>query len=397
MVPSGASTGAGEAMELRDRDPHRYFGRGVLQAVRNIRERIAPALSGRPLSDQADIDRIMIELDGTRHKSVLGANAILAVSLAAARAAAVVSCRPLYRNLGDDGPFIMPTPMMNLINGGAHADNRIDFQEFMIVPVGANSFCEAVRHGAEVFHALRHVLRQRGMNTAVGDEGGFAPELQCNEQAMEVLIEAIEQTGLQPGSDMLLGLDVASSEFYREGRYHLDSEGLSLDAEGLLRYLLPWFDRYPIVTIEDGMAEDDWQGWQLLTAELGSRVQLVGDDLFVTDAALLRRGVAREAANAILIKLNQIGTLSETLQTIAVAREARYAAIFSHRSGETEDTTIADLAVATSLGQIKTGSLSRTDRIAKYNRLMYIEAELGSLAHYPGRDVFLHLCGERAQ
>ena len=388
MVPSGASTGSAEAWELRDEDGQRYFGRGVLQAVRNVHERIAPLLCGRELAGQDMLDRLMIELDGTGSKRDLGANAILAVSLALARAAAAQRQMPLYQHLGGADAYVMPVPMMNLINGGAHADNNIDLQEFMILPVGAGSLREAVRYGAEIFHALRLALRQRALGTAVGDEGGFAPELRGNEQAIEVLLEAIAQAGFQAGDDILLGLDVAASELYRDGRYHLASEGRTLDAEGFLRYLLPWFDRYPIITMEDAMAEDDWDGWQLLTEALGNRVQLVGDDLFVTNTTLLEKGAALGAANSILIKLNQVGTLSETLETIAAARRHGYTVVISHRSGETEDSTIADLAVATGAGQIKTGALARSERVAKYNRLMRIEEQLGAAARYPGRDVF---------
>ena len=393
MAPSGASTGAREALELRDNDDSRYRGKGVLQAVGNIETVLGPELIGMEAGDQAGIDRAMLELDGTENKSTLGANSILAVSMATAHAAAADESLPLYRYLGGDGPFDMPVPMMNIINGGAHADNSIDMQEFMILPVGAASLAEAVRYGAEIFHALKAVLSSRGLNTAVGDEGGFAPDLDSNEAALEVITSAIENAGYAPGEDILLGLDIASSEFYRDGRYVLASEGKSLDANEFLDYLVPWVDDYPIISIEDGMAEDDWDGWQAMTARLGDRVQLVGDDLFVTNTAILQQGIATGAANSILIKVNQIGTLTETLAAIDMAKQAGYTTVISHRSGETEDTTIADLAVATSSRQIKTGSLSRSDRVAKYNRLMRIEKELGHNAKYPGRDAFSSLAG----
>ena len=393
MAPSGASTGAREALELRDNDNTRYRGKGVLQAVGNIVNILGPNLIGMEAGDQAGIDRAMLELDGTENKSTLGANSILAVSMATAHAAAADESLPLYRYLGGDGPFDMPVPMMNIINGGAHADNSIDMQEFMILPVGAASLAEAVRYGAEIFHALKAVLSSRGLNTAVGDEGGFAPDLDSNEAALEVITSAIENAGYAPGEDILLGLDIASSEFYRDGRYVLASEGKSLDANEFLDYLVPWVDDYPIISIEDGMAEDDWDGWQAMTARLGDRVQLVGDDLFVTNTAILQQGIATGAANSILVKVNQIGTLTETLAAIDMAKQAGYTTVISHRSGETEDTTIADLAVATSSRQIKTGSLSRSDRVAKYNRLMRIEKELGHNAKYPGRDAFSSLAG----
>ena len=388
LVPSGASTGRLEALELRDGDKARYAGKGVLTAIRNIHERIAPALRGREVAEQAEIDQAMIELDGSERKENLGANAILAVSLAVARAAANEHKLPLYAYLGGDGPFKMPVPMMNIINGGAHADNAVDLQEFMILPVGAGSLREAVRAGAEVFHCLKAVLSKRGLATTVGDEGGFAPRLSSNEAALELILEAINRAGYKPGADMMLGLDAASSEFYQAGVYTLTSENRRLDAAGLLDYFRPWFEQYPIITLEDGMAEDDWQGWKLLTDALGDRAQLVGDDLFVTNTAMLRRGIAEGVANSILIKVNQIGTLTETLAAIDMARKAGYTAVISHRSGETEDTTIADLAVATGAGQIKTGALSRSDRVAKYNRLMKIEDQLGKQASYAGREVF---------
>ena len=390
-VPSGASTGSREAMELRDKDPSRYGGKGVLSAIRNIEEVIAPAVLGMDVMDQAALDRAMIELDGTDNKGRLGANAILAVSLAAAYAAAADRGLPLYRHLGGLGTLDMPVPMMNIINGGAHADNNVDMQEFMILPVGAPSLAEAVRYGAEVFHALKSVLAKRGLNTTVGDEGGFAPDLSSNEEAVEVILQAIENAGYQAGEDIVLGLDLASSEFFKDGKYRLASEGKVLDAGEFIDYLVPWFDKYPIITLEDAMAEDDWDGWKTLTERLGETLQLVGDDLFVTDTALLQQGIDRGIANSILIKVNQIGTLTETLAAINLAKQAGYTAVISHRSGETEDTTIADLAVATCTGQIKTGSLSRSDRVAKYNRLMRIEKELGEMARYPGRQAFYNL------
>jgi len=391
MVPSGASTGVREALELRDKDESRYLGKGVLKAIKNITEKITPKLCGMDVCDQSSIDKAMIELDGTENKSVLGANAILAVSMATAHAAANEKKLPLYQYLGGDGPFVMPVPMMNIINGGAHADNSVDMQEFMILPVGAGSVKEAVRYGAEIFHSLKSVLSRKGLSTTVGDEGGFAPDLSSNEEAVEVILEAISIAGFSAGDDILLGLDVASSEFYKNGKYDLASENKILSAEEFLEYMLPWFDRYPIITMEDGMAEDDWHGWKIMTEELGSKVQLVGDDLFVTNTSILRKGIRENIANSILIKVNQIGTLTETLAAIEMAQEAGFTVVISHRSGETEDTTIADLAVATSAGQIKTGSLSRSDRVAKYNRLMKIEMELGSSASYPGSQIFQNL------
>jgi enolase len=391
MVPSGASTGAREALELRDKDPARYLGKGVLTAVDNITTRIAPQITGMEVTDQITIDKAMLEMDGTDNKSNLGANAILAVSMAAAHAAAADSNLPLYQYLGGGEKYVLPVPMMNIINGGAHADNSVDMQEFMILPVGAGNFAEAVRYGAEIFHALKSVLSGKGLNTTVGDEGGFAPDLSSNEEAIEVILQAIEKAGYRAGEDILLGLDVASSEFYRDGKYHLESENKVLGAKEFIEYLLPWFDKYPIITLEDGMAEDDWDGWKLLTEKLGARAQLVGDDLFVTNTAILKEGIKKEIANSILIKVNQIGTLTETIAAINMAKNAGYTAVISHRSGETEDTTIADLAVATSAGQIKTGSLSRSDRIAKYNRLMKIEEELAGKGSYPGRNAFYNL------
>jgi len=388
-VPSGASTGTREAVELRDGDKSRYLGKGVTRAVANVNGAIRDALLGMDFEDQRALDARMIELDGTENKGRLGANALLAVSLAAARAEAQAAGTPLFRHLGDGKT--MPVPMMNIINGGAHADNSVDLQEFMILPVGAGSLREAVRYGAEVFHALKKVLNGRGLNTAVGDEGGFAPDLSSNEAAIEVILEAIEQAGFRAGSDIYLGLDVASSEFYRDGRYVLASEGREFDAAGFTDYLTAWVDQYPILSIEDGMDEGDWDGWKILTERLGDRVQLVGDDLFVTNTSIFRQGIDQGIANSILIKPNQIGTLTETLAAIGMAAEAGYSAVVSHRSGETEDVTIADIAVATSATQIKTGSLSRSDRVAKYNQLMRIEEELGDAASYAGAAGFRRL------
>ncbi len=396
-VPSGASTGRREALELRDGDPARYLGKGVRKAVANVGGPIRDALVGMDASAQRDIDDRMIRLDGSANKGGLGANAILAVSLACAKAAAESRGEALFRYLGahrkGDGAWRMPVPMMNIINGGAHADNNVDLQEFMIVPLGAATLAEAVRAGAEVFHALKSVLAGRRLATAVGDEGGFAPDLRSNREAVEVILEAIERAGYGAGGDVCLALDAASSEFYRDGRYHLQSENKSLDAEGFADYLADWVDQYPIVSIEDGMAEDDWDGWAMLTERIGDRVQLVGDDLFVTDPETIRKGVERGVANSVLIKLNQIGTLSETLDAIDTAMKAEYTAVISHRSGETEDTTIADLAVATGAGQIKTGSLSRSDRVAKYNRLLRIEEKLAARdgCVYPGRKAFYNV------
>lgn len=391
MVPSGASTGVREALELRDGDSKRYLGKGVRKAIDNIQREIQPAIRGMEVTDQSSIDRAMIDLDGTANKAGLGANAILGVSMATAHAAANEAGLPLYAYLGGDGPFLMPVPMMNILNGGAHADNSVDLQEFMVLPVGAPSLAEAVRYGAEIFHSLKAVLSSRGLITTVGDEGGFAPNLSSNEEALEVILEAVDKAGFSIGKDILLGLDVASSEFYKDGQYHLESEGLHMSAEEFLDYLAPWFDKYPIISMEDGMAEDDWDGWNTLTRRLGDRVQLVGDDLFVTNTEILEQGIEKNIANSILIKVNQIGTLTETLAAIDMAKKAGYTAVISHRSGETEDTTIADLAVATSAGQIKTGSLSRSDRVAKYNRLIVIEDELGDKAGYPGREAFYNI------
>ncbi|WP_260293548.1 phosphopyruvate hydratase [Sedimenticola hydrogenitrophicus] len=387
VAPSGASTGSREALELRDGDPRRYLGKGVLKAVGNITGELKQALLGLDVQDQVGLDRKIIQLDGTENKDRLGANALLAVSLAAAHAAAQERALPLYRSLSD-GPFRMPVPMMNIINGGSHADNSVDIQEFMILPVGAGSIREAVRYGAEVFHALKAVLKARGLNTNVGDEGGFAPNLSSNVAAIEVILEAIEKSGFKVGSDIYLGLDVASSEFYKDGVYDLASEGRRFNAAEFVDYLAGIVDQYPIISVEDGMDESDWDGWKLLTERLGSRVQLVGDDLFVTNTKILARGIEQGIANSILIKFNQIGTLTETLEAINMARDAGYTAVVSHRSGETEDTTIADLVVAADTGQIKTGSLSRTDRVAKYNQLMRIEDQLGSEAVYAGKGAF---------
>jgi len=393
-APSGASTGAREALELRDKDPRRYGGKGVTRAVGHVNAELRSALLGFDAADQAGLDRRMIELDGTDDKSRLGANAILAVSLAAAKASAQAAGVPLYRHLAQSGAALqLPVPMMNIINGGAHADNSVDIQEFMILPVVAPSFKEALRHGVEVFHALKSVLQSRGLGTSVGDEGGFAPNLPSNEAAIEVILAAIEKAGFKAGTDIWLGLDVASSEFHRNGRYELTSEGKSFSSAEFVEVLAGWVERYPILSIEDGLAEDDWSGWKLLTERLGRKVQLVGDDLFVTHTGILQRGIDEGVANAILIKPNQIGTLSETLAAITMASRAGYAAVVSHRSGETEDTTIADLAVATSATQIKTGSLCRSDRVAKYNRLLLIEEELGCDAVYGGRAAFPVLRG----
>jgi enolase len=387
-VPSGASTGTREAVELRDGDKGRYLGKGVTKAVANINGALRDALLGQEADEQAALDRRMIELDGTENKGRLGANATLAVSLALAQAVARERDLPLYRLLGGDGPFQMPVPMMNILNGGVHANNSVDLQEFMILPVGAGSVREAVRYGAEVFHALKSVLNGLGLNTAVGDEGGFAPDLTSNEAAIEVILTAIEKAGFKAGKDIYLGLDAASSEFYEDGRYVLESEGKSFTAREFADYLVAWVDQYPILSIEDGMAEDDWAGWKVLTEKLGGRVQLVGDDLFVTNTAIFKRGIDEGIGNSILIKPNQIGTLSETLEAIRMAHEAGYTAVVSHRSGETEDVTIADIAVGTTASQIKTGSLSRSDRVAKYNRLMRIEDQLGDQAQYGGCKAF---------
>ncbi|ARU32278.1 phosphopyruvate hydratase [Sulfuriferula sp. AH1] len=387
-VPSGASTGSREAIELRDGDAARYLGKGVLKAVEFVNTEICEAIIGLDAEDQHFIDQTMIELDGTDSKSRLGANAILAVSMAVARAAAEESGLPLYRYLGGAGPMNLPVPMMNIINGGAHANNNIDMQEFMIIPLGAPSFREALRYGAEVFHALKKLLDSQGMTTTVGDEGGFAPNLESNEAALKLIVQAIEKAGFVPGQDIAIGVDCAASEFYRDGKYQIESEGLALNSEQFTDYLAAWCDKYPVISIEDGMAEDDWAGWAVLTARLKKSIQLVGDDLFVTNARILAEGISRGIANSILIKVNQIGTLSETFDAIETAKRAGYTSVISHRSGETEDTTIADLAVATNALQIKTGSLSRSDRMAKYNQLLRIEEELGMSARYPGRAAF---------
>ncbi len=388
-VPSGASTGEHEAVELRDGDEERYLGKGVRNAVRNVEETIAPALAGADATDQIGIDAALIEMDATPNKSNLGANAILAVSLATARAAAEDLKLPLYRYLGGPLARVMPVPMMNIVNGGAHATNNLDFQEFMVVPVGADTFSDAVRMGAEVFHALKKVLVKRKLSTGVGDEGGFAPDLRDDEEAIKVTIEAIEAAGYSPGKEIAIALDVAASELYKGGAYTFKkSGGRKLDAEGLIDLYTRWLDEYPIVSIEDGLAEDDWDGWAKLTSGLGDRVQLVGDDLFVTNTERLAKGIESGVANAILIKVNQIGTLTETLEAIDMARAAGYLSVISHRSGETEDTFIADLAVATGAGQIKTGSASRTDRVAKYNQLLRIEGQLGAAAEYPGGAIY---------
>jgi enolase len=387
-APSGASTGEREAIELRDGDKNRYLGKGVLNAVGHINTELAGVAQGRDCDDQRGLDQAMIELDGSDNKSSLGANALLAVSLANAQAAALSAGQPLYRYLGGEAANLLPVPMMNIINGGAHADNSVDMQEFMILPVGAPSFSEALRYGTEVFHALKAVLAARGMNTAVGDEGGFAPDLSSNEEAIEIILQAIDKAGYRAGEDIYLGLDVASSEFYESGQYQLASEGRSFDAAGFADYLAGWVDQYPIISIEDGMDESDWDGWAILTEQLGERIQLVGDDLFVTNTRILSRGIEQGVANSILIKFNQIGTLTETLDAISMAHDAGYTTVISHRSGETEDVTIADLAVATGAGQIKTGSLSRSDRIAKYNQLLRIESMLGAAARYPGKSAF---------
>lgn len=387
-APSGASTGALEALELRDNEASRYLGKGVRNAVNNVNEKIQSKLLGVESTQQDTVDQIMLDLDGTANKSNLGANGMLAVSLAVAKASAAEQQKPLYRYLQKDSKLLLPVPMMNIINGGAHAHKGADLQEFMIVPHGVDSLSEAVRCGCEVFHALKSILKKAGLNTAVGDEGGFAPTLRANEQAIEMILQAIESAGYTPGKQVSLGLDCASSEFYKDGKYHLESEGKTYSAEEFIQYLAAWVDKYPIITIEDGVAEDDWDGWAQLTAKLGANVQLVGDDLFVTNTEILERGIKEGVANSILIKFNQIGTLTETLAAIQMAHNANYTAVISHRSGETEDVTIADLAVATGAGQIKTGSLSRSDRVAKYNQLIRIEEELGSEAVYPGKQAY---------
>ena len=401
-APSGASTGSLEALELRDGDAGRYLGKGVLTAVANVNAEIRQALGGMDAADQGAVDRALIALDGSENKSRLGANALLAVSLAAAHASAISRGVPLYVHLGElfgrrgDAEFVLPVPQMNIINGGAHADNAIDFQEFMILPVGFSRFSEALRCGTEIFHTLKSVLQERGLSTAVGDEGGFAPQCKSNEEALGLIMRAIEKASYRAGEQVMIGLDVASSEFYRAQTYRLQAEGLQLDSGAFADYLEKWTRNYPIISIEDGMAEDDWDGWALLTERIGGQVQLTGDDLFVTNTTLLQQGIDRKIANSILIKPNQIGTLSETIDAIKLAQRATYATTISHRSGETEDTTIADLAVACAAGQIKTGSLCRSERVAKYNRLLRIEEMLGEHARYPGIGVFSNLVGNGA-
>ena len=390
-VPSGASTGSREAIELRDGDMKRYFGKGVLQACENINTEISEAIMGLDANEQAFLDRTLIDLDGTENKSRLGANAMLAVSMAVAKAAAEEAGLPLYRYFGGSGAMQMPVPMMNVINGGAHADNNLDIQEFMIIPVGAPSFKEAVRYGAEVFHTLKKILHAKGMATSVGDEGGFAPNVGNHEEAIKLIMQAIEEAGYEPGTQIALGLDCAASEFHKDGKYVLSGEGLSLTATEFTNMLATWCDKYPIISIEDAMAEGDWDGWAILTQALGKKVQLVGDDLYVTNTKILKEGISKGIANSILIKINQIGTLTETFAAIEMAKRAGYTAVISHRSGETEDSTIADIAVGTNALQIKTGSLSRSDRMAKYNQLLRIEEDLGDIASYPGRDAFYNL------
>ncbi len=390
-VPSGASTGSREAIELRDGDAKRYLGKGVLRACENINTEISEAVMGLDASEQAFLDHTMIDLDGTDNKGRLGANAMLAVSMAVAKAAAEEAGLPLYRYFGGSGAMQMPVPMMNVINGGAHADNNLDLQEFMIIPVGAPSFREAIRYGAEVFHHLKKILHDKGLTTAVGDEGGFAPSVKSHEEAIQLILQAIEKAGYEPGTQIALGLDCAASEFYKDGKYHLDGEGLVLSSGDFTNLLSTWCDKYPIISIEDGMHEGDWDGWATLTKALGKKVQLVGDDLFVTNTKILRAGIQQEIANSILIKINQIGTLTETFAAIEMAKRAAYTAVISHRSGETEDSTIADIAVGMNALQIKTGSMSRSDRMAKYNQLLRIEEDLGDIASYPGRQAFYNL------
>lgn len=390
-VPSGASTGSREAIELRDGDKSRYLGKGVLKAVEHINTEISEAIMGLDASEQAFLDRTLIDLDGTENKSRLGANAMLAVSMAVAKAAAEEAGPPLYRYFGGSGAMQMPVPMMNIVNGGAHANNSLDIQEFMVMPVGQSSFREALRCGAEIFHALKKILADKGMSTAVGDEGGFAPNFASNEECLNTILSAIEQAGYKAGEDVLLALDCAASEFYKDGKYHLEGEGLQLSSEDFANYLANLADKFPIVSIEDGMHESDWAGWKALTEKLGKKVQLVGDDLFVTNTKILKEGIEKGIANSILIKINQIGTLTETFAAIEMAKRAGYTAVISHRSGETEDSTIADIAVGTNAGQIKTGSLSRSDRMAKYNQLLRIEEDLGDIASYPGKSAFYNL------
>jgi enolase len=390
-VPSGASTGSREAIELRDGDKSRYLGKGVLKAVEFINTEISEAVLGLDASEQAFLDKTLIDLDGTENKSRLGANAMLAVSMAVARAAAEESGLPLYRYFGGMGRMQMPVPMMNVVNGGAHANNNLDLQELMIIPVGAPSFREALRYGTEVFHALKKILHDKGMSVAVGDEGGFAPNVPNHEAAIQMILEAITAAGYVAGEQIALGLDCAASEFYKDGKYHLEAEGLVLSSEEWINIMATWVDKYPIISIEDGMSEGDWDGWKLLTDRLGKKVQIVGDDLFVTNTKILKEGIDKGIANSILIKINQIGTLTETFAAIEMAKRAGYTAVISHRSGETEDSTIADIAVGTNAGQIKTGSLSRSDRMAKYNQLLRIEEDLGDIASYPGRSAFYNL------
>jgi enolase len=390
-VPSGASTGSREAVELRDGEAGRYLGKGVLKAVENINTEIAEAVMGLDASEQAFLDRTLIDLDGTDNKSRLGANATLAVSMAVARAAAEEAGLPLYRYFGGSGSMQLPVPMMNIVNGGSHANNSLDIQEFMIMPVSMTSFREAVRCGAEIFHALKKIIHDQGMPTSVGDEGGFAPNFKSNEECLNTILKAIEKAGYKPGEDVLLALDCAASEFYKDGKYDLSGEGLKLSSAEFADYLANLVDKYPIVSIEDGMHEGDWEGWAILTEKLGKKIQLVGDDLFVTNTKILKEGIEKNIANSILIKVNQIGTLTETFAAIEMAKRAGYTAVISHRSGETEDSTIADIAVGTNAGQIKTGSLSRSDRIAKYNQLIRIEEDLGDIASYPGRSTFYNL------
>ncbi|BFT68830.1 MULTISPECIES: phosphopyruvate hydratase [Paenibacillus] len=391
IVPSGASTGAYEAVELRDGDKGRYLGKGVLKAVDNVNEIIAPEIIGLDALDQVGIDTKMIELDGTPNKAKLGANAILAVSMAVARAAADALDVPLYTYLGGFNAKTLPVPMMNIINGGAHADNNVDVQEFMVLPVGAPTFKEALRIGAEIFHSLKSVLKDKGLNTAVGDEGGFAPNFTSNEEAITTILTAIEKAGYKPGVDVFLGMDVASTEFFKDGKYVLEGEGKTFTSAEWVDFLAAWVDKYPIITVEDGCSEDDWEGWKLLTEKLGNKVQLVGDDLFVTNTERLSTGIEQNIGNSILVKVNQIGTLTETFDAIEMAKRAGYTAVISHRSGESEDSTIADIAVATNAGQIKTGAPSRTDRVAKYNQLLRIEDELFSVAQYAGKKAFYNL------
>ncbi|RZJ25189.1 MAG: phosphopyruvate hydratase [Haliea sp.] len=390
-VPSGASTGSREAIELRDGDKSRYGGKGVLRAIEHINTEISESVLGLDASEQAFLDKTLIDLDGTDNKSRLGANATLAVSMAVARAAAEESGLPLYRYFGGMGGMQLPVPMMNVVNGGAHANNNLDLQELMIIPVGAPSFREAVRYGAEVFHALKKIIHDKGMSVAVGDEGGFAPNVANHEAAIQMILQAIEAAGYRPGEQIALGLDCAASEFYKDGKYHVEAEGLTLDAGEWTNILASWVDKYPIISIEDGMGESDWDGWKLLNERLGSKVQLVGDDLFVTNTKILKEGIEKKVANSILIKINQIGTLTETFAAIEMAKRAGWTSVISHRSGETEDSTIADIAVGTNAGQIKTGSLSRSDRMAKYNQLLRIEEDLGDVASYPGKAAFYNL------